>query len=161
MSAVLKVKQHLIFAVFLFLFLAAATENARALDVDDANCVIMLNHFELGDGWWTGLVVQNLSGSSQEVTIRSYEDDVLGGVEGTLVGKSTEEFTDQFGPLEKKKWSLAAQPAFRLDGFSVGLTTGWLLVLSEEPVSAFLLYGTGSILASLGPVQSEQGGTCL
>jgi len=94
-------------------------------------------HFDSRPEWWTGIALYNMGGEQAKITICAYDDN------GTQVGRFSLTLPG-YG-----KWAEVVSTLFP------DATTGWLKVVSSNPLGGFTLFGTREGPSRLAGVQAS------
>ena len=103
---------------------------------------LFIPHYDISSGWWSGLVLHNMSVNANQMTISFCDND--GWVEATKEVALT--------GFQKQAWMLTYA--------MTGCQTGWIVVESQLPLLGFINFGqnfsngTGSV-TTLGPFNSN------
>jgi hypothetical protein len=111
------------------------------LGVQDAPCGVFLPHFDDTVAWSSGLVIQNLALKANQVTVLAFANDPIDPVNGGINISMASNYA--FKSWEKKAFVLVQ--GANAEGVNLptgGASRGTLLLLSEHPLSAFILFGT-------------------
>lgn len=109
-----------------------------ALSINDAPCILFVPHFDTSPAWISGLVVQNVGFGSNQVSVAAMSNDPLDPLTGSLKFAAVRNFA--LKDFEKQAWTLSVSGANNT--MPTGVETGTMILLSEKPISAFVLYGT-------------------
>lgn len=140
--------------VFLFVFFVSMTSSfSKAEDgrigitfvPGNLPCKLWIPHYDISDGWWSGVAIHNMSQNANQyrVVFPDNDSNVLNpqGKTGALTS--------------------FAKTSFTIDTQDTGgASQGWVAIESQHTVSAFVLFGQGESLGSIGPYFSLNSPGC-
>jgi len=98
-----------------------------------AHYTLYLPHFDNTVGWWTGVALNNIADTEATVILEAYGND------GSLLGRY--ELPEPIPPYGK--WACVVSEIFP------DSDTGWIKVISDQPIKGFVLFGRETVLAGV------------
>ena len=100
---------------------------------------LFIPHYDIGGEWWTGLVLQNMSGVGNMYKMYFCDND--GYIQATKDGA--------FTSFQKAAWMMTMS-------MTGSCSTGWMVIESEFQLLGFVNYGQSGIsVTTLGPFWSN------